>query len=320
MSTVHSPTVLLNGGGPSPPTTTYNVNHNNYNRHHHHGPRHVVVEYDVDDEDDNIMLMDNNSPMMMTMNPIRMEKYRQRMEAARSFLQKATETSNIVHAEKIINEACELLESWTMDYDEEVVHGSAAAVAADGSEAIENPFATFLAQARHRLGQIALLKGDLQSASTLFLHVILHDSHTLSPSALAMTWYDVALIFMRYGNTPQAEESLKQAYASLMNQETRQVNHDDTLFLFIQQAMIRLVDSVARNIPASIVGLPFSSQFTVVTYNFRNADNEEADADVADRQGDLDSGSTTPTFPSKSNIQEESRRLLDPSIWAAGAA
>ena len=302
----------------------------NYHHHGHHGSNESMMT------------------RMMVSNPVRMEKYKQRMEAAKAFLQRATETSNIVHAEKIINEACELLENWTMDFDEEIIQGGGDRGDRGGGDNRrrnhnhhgheDNPFATFLAQARHRLGQIALLKGDLSTASTLFLHVILHDSHTLSPSALAMTWYDVGVIFLTYGNLLQAEEALKHAYSALMNHQDAQtqtptptVNRDETLFLFIQQAMMRLIDTVATQartgnmvlIPPIVTGLPFSSQFTVVTYNFDDSTNNGNEANANGGMAGGEGGGTIPTnnkVGRPSNIQEESRRLLDPSIWAAGAA
>ena len=366
-------------------TSTRIVYHNHHHHHEEDDDDEDEFDYYDDEEINNIMMVEddededdeddffgfnyhhghgnnnnNNSRMMRMMisNPVRMEKYKQRMEAAKAFLQRATETTNILHAEKIINEACELLENWTNDYEEEILQGDDDDRDGDHRRGHghhghnhnpneENPFATFLAQARHRLGQIALLKGDLSKASSLFLHVIVHDSHTLSPSALAMTWYDVAVIFLTYGNLLQGEEALKHAYSSLMNQDTQNVTRDETLFVFIQQAMIRLIDTVATQartgnimntiIPPTITGLPFSSQFTVVTYNFDNSNNNNGNngnnGDAASNNGNGmatsgggANGQVGSTIPNSSkvggasNIQEESRRLLDPSIWAAGAA
>jgi tetratricopeptide (TPR) repeat protein len=219
------------------------------------------------------------------LHPIAMQKHLLRIKAAKSSIQRATMTSNLKEAEQIIQNACAQLENWTVDFDEEFIQ--------EDLSCCENPFTTILAQARHRLGQIALQRGDLFTASQFFLQVILHDPHTLSPTALAMTWYDVALIFMTYGNMAQAEESLQQSFASVMQHG----GQDQTLVLFIRQAMVRFIE-ISQNCPcaSSLAPLPWSIQFTVVTYNFEEPEE----------------------MPS--NIQEEATKLLDPSVWAAGAA
>jgi hypothetical protein len=129
-----------------------------------------------------------------------------------------------------------------------------------------------------------------------------------------MTWYDVGLIYAHYGRIPQAQAALGQAFQTLMRRATAAGSTsgaDETLLGFIQQAMLRLVDILEQQSRGAYASgsaaqntLPFSSHFTVVTYNYN-------DEDGSARCRDEDA---------YNQVQQETERLLDSSFWAAGAA
>jgi tetratricopeptide (TPR) repeat protein len=193
-----------------------------------------------------------------------------RIRSAKSLIQMGTHSSNPVESEKVLNEACDLLECWANEFEEE------------DEEETDNPFITLQAQARHRLGQITLQRGNLALASHLFLQVILHDPHTLSPQALAMTWYDVGLIYIAYGRISQAQEALGESFSTLMQQNQQGGTADDTLLYFIHQAMMRLVELLKQKVSASQISpLLWSSQFTVVTYNYGQNEQQIAGEEVS---------------------------------------
>jgi hypothetical protein len=187
-----------------------------------------------------------------------------RIRSAKALIQMGTHSSNPMESEKILYEACDLLECWVNEFEE-----------AGGETG--NPYITLQAQARHRLGQITLQRGNLTLASHLFLQVILTTPQTLSPQALAMTWYDVGLIYIAYGSTRQAQVALGESFSTLMQQNQPGGVADETLLYFIHEAMLRLVEqqeasvSVRQGVPLS-----WSSQFTVVTYNYSQNEQQIA--------------------------------------------
>jgi hypothetical protein len=132
------------------------------------------------------------------------------MSTIKVMIRLGSQNSDLIEANKILHAACELLECWVSDFEEQQQDDEHTCNLMENS-ADDNPFCTLLAQAKHRLGQIALLRGNLDLACMLFLQVILHDPHTLSPSALAMTLYDVGLIYLTYGRIPQAQAALRQS-------------------------------------------------------------------------------------------------------------
>jgi hypothetical protein len=193
-----------------------------------------------------------------------------RIHYAKSLIQRGTHSSNPVESENILNEACNLLEYWVEEFEED-------------EDETGNPFLSLQSQARHCLGQITLQGGNLALASHLFLQVILNDTHTtLSPQALAMTWYDVGLIHIAYRNVPQAQEALSKSFSALMQHTQQGGTADATLLYFIHQAMLRLVELFEQRIYTSQVPpLSWSSQFTVVSYNYGQNEQQVAGEEVS---------------------------------------
>ena len=195
----------------------------------------------------------------------------QRLNTAQSLMRMGTLTSNSENAEAILDKACELLEWWSNDYDEEIE--------IDGAF-VENPFTTLLAQARHRLGQISLQRGKLLVAARLFLQVLIHDHRSLSPPALAMTWYDVSLIYMAYGRLSHAQAALKESWLILMQRRSQTGHADDILIFHVEEAMFRLLETWSSP-KAEKPPLLWSAQFTLVTYNCRESSQQKIAGDVA---------------------------------------
>eukprot|EP00538_Stauroneis_constricta_P004835 CAMPEP_0119547862 /NCGR_PEP_ID=MMETSP1352-20130426/1894_1 /TAXON_ID=265584 /ORGANISM="Stauroneis constricta, Strain CCMP1120" /LENGTH=441 /DNA_ID=CAMNT_0007592923 /DNA_START=307 /DNA_END=1632 /DNA_ORIENTATION=+ len=169
----------------------------------------------------------------------------------------------------------------------------------------QNPFRIYLAQVRHRLAQTSLLLGKLNVACNLFLHVIVHDPDSLSLAALAMTWYDVALIYLHHRKWDQCQMALHQAAATVQAKPRDDATHvipigpqrgaamaplpsnhdavaqiglmrvgpDETMLFFIHQIIVRLRFVLtpqhmrSPNAPA-FPTLPWSIQFTTVTCHF----------------------------------------------------
>jgi tetratricopeptide (TPR) repeat protein len=196
-----------------------------------------------------------------------------RIRSAKGLIQMGTHSSNSVAAENILHEACDLLECWVKEFEE------------DEKETDGNPFITLQTQARHRLAEISLQQGNLALASQLFLQVIEEDPETLSPQARAMTWYDVGLIYIAYGCIPQAQAALGKSFATLMQHDQQQgggTGADETLLYYIHQAMLRLVELFEQKVSASQAPpLLWSSQFTLVSYNYGRNEQQIAGEEVS---------------------------------------
>lgn len=200
-----------------------------------------------------------------------------RIRCAKSLIQMGTHSSNPEESESVLSEACDLLECWIKEFEE-------------GGQITDNPFIALQAQARHRLGQITLQRGNLAFAAHLFLQVILKHPHTLSPQALAMTWYDVALIYIAYGSITQAQAALGKSFATLMQQNQQDAGTaDETLLYFIHQAMLRLLELFEQKVFAGQVPPPllWSSQFTVVSYHYGQNEQQIAGEEVNKRECNL---------------------------------
>jgi lipopolysaccharide biosynthesis regulator YciM len=231
------------------------------------------------------------SPSMIR--PRRDQETLRRINNAKSLIQMGTMTNQVEEATNILQHVCGLLEQHVFEFDQQQLQIELKE---------QNPFSVLLAQARHRLGQIALDKGDWMLASRLFLQVILHEPHALSPAALAMSWYDVGLIYAHYGKVTQAQVALGQSFQTLMEQSQQTgVVADETLLYFIQIAMQRLVEMLEGRVTQYSKNLPFSSAFTVVTYNYTMIDLEDESS-------------------SDQVLRATERLLLDSKLWAAGAA
>eukprot|EP00538_Stauroneis_constricta_P002416 CAMPEP_0119546490 /NCGR_PEP_ID=MMETSP1352-20130426/892_1 /TAXON_ID=265584 /ORGANISM="Stauroneis constricta, Strain CCMP1120" /LENGTH=482 /DNA_ID=CAMNT_0007591201 /DNA_START=30 /DNA_END=1478 /DNA_ORIENTATION=- len=123
-------------------------------------------------------------------------------------------------AETILRETCATVSKWHHDYEEEddhgdVVNASDAGAGRNGStrshNTNNNPFGRYLSQAQHRLAQTSLLLGKLDAACALLLRIIHRDPYALSLSALAMAWYDVALVYLRQGQWQRCQRAVNQA-------------------------------------------------------------------------------------------------------------
>jgi hypothetical protein len=193
------------------------------------------------------------------------DEVRHKIRSAKSLIQMGTHHES----ENILSAACNFLECWVKEFEVE------------DEEKTGNPFIALQAQARHRLGQITLQRGNLALASHLFLQVILNDPHMLSPQALAMTWYDVGLICVAYGSIFEAQVALCESFATLMQHNQQGGTADDTLLYFLHQAMLRLAELFEQKVSASQVPpLLWSSQFTVVSYNYGQNEHQIAGEDV----------------------------------------
>jgi tetratricopeptide (TPR) repeat protein len=193
-----------------------------------------------------------------------------RIRSAKSLIQMGTHSSNPEESENILYQACDLLEHWCKEFEKD-------------EQETGNPFIVLRAQARHRLGQITLQRGNLALALHLFQQVVLNDPHTLSPQALAMTWYDVALIYIAYGSIIQAQEALGKSFSTLMQQNNQQGAGmaDETLLYFIHKAMLRLVELFEQKVSVGHVPpLSWSSQFTVVSYHYGQNEQQIAGEEV----------------------------------------
>ena len=275
----------------------------------------------------------------------------------------ASSSAMISQVEFHLREVCWYLEDWKNQFDNELLLNGNNSTGGDGGDASStatttaqatstssnNPFSTYLAQARHRLGQIALQKGDLVTASEQFLMVLLHDPNALSISARAMTWYDVGLIFLRLGDVCKAQYSLNQAYSTLMSQqEVNDIHRAEPLFKIIQQALMRTMMVATNRVNdgnAMIVAsqLPWSNTFTKVTYEFDNSGSSEASSPSAPttnnnvasrqqqhaqqqqvyrdlRQQHVHHQYQQPQYHEHFEGDENIKRLFDPKAWAAAAA
>eukprot|EP00538_Stauroneis_constricta_P004312 CAMPEP_0119570688 /NCGR_PEP_ID=MMETSP1352-20130426/43738_1 /TAXON_ID=265584 /ORGANISM="Stauroneis constricta, Strain CCMP1120" /LENGTH=788 /DNA_ID=CAMNT_0007620359 /DNA_START=19 /DNA_END=2386 /DNA_ORIENTATION=- len=134
------------------------------------------------------------------------------------------QTSQLRLAETILRETCATVSKWHRDYEEEDDHGDAVDVNAGDAGAGRNihngirshktntnPFGRYLSQAQHRLAQTSLLLGKLDAACALLLRIIHRDPYALSLSALAMAWYDVALVYLRQGQWQRCQRAVNQA-------------------------------------------------------------------------------------------------------------
>ena len=247
----------------------------------------------------------NHSSQSIPVSPRRDQEIMRKINTTKSLIQMGCMTSNQLEATKILHDACVLLEQSVSEFDQrqQLLQQQQREQELYHQPEI-NPFSTLLAQARHRLGQIALAKGDLATASQLFLQVILYEPHSLSPAALAMSWYDVGLICAHWGRIQQSQVALRQSFQTLVqHSQPGAAGADETLLYFIQIAMQRLVDISEGKILSTtpMHSLPFSNQFTVVTYNYSTIDLEDESSSDQVRRA-----------------TEESH--LHPSLHAAGAA
>eukprot|EP00538_Stauroneis_constricta_P013440 CAMPEP_0119561002 /NCGR_PEP_ID=MMETSP1352-20130426/16398_1 /TAXON_ID=265584 /ORGANISM="Stauroneis constricta, Strain CCMP1120" /LENGTH=342 /DNA_ID=CAMNT_0007609099 /DNA_START=317 /DNA_END=1345 /DNA_ORIENTATION=- len=289
----------------------------------------------------------------------------QRVASARQLLRMGTESNNVQEAETILLKACELLESWAVDFEEhqlrhyynvqqmqqmhhqrqQLPHQLLAANAMPSED--DNPFCTLLAQARHRYAQVCVLRGNLEMACRLFLQVLLHDPDTLSPSALAMAWYDVGLIYTRYGKLEHAMAALKKSLVVLHSNAST----DETMNFFIQQAMKQVLayrhqedtttalqqqqqqqsscfplqQQQQQQQQQQLQQVPWSVQFTMTTYNYDDDDEEDDTHNNLQLMNDDDDDEyhhqhEQQTAAARQQILEEAKRLIDPSVQHAGAA
>jgi len=274
--------------------------------------------------------------------------FKQKMAIGKKLLRLGTASNNVDEAESALLRACWLLENWALDLEEQ---GSGETTSnsnnnnSNSSSSNKNPFYILLAQAKHRLGQVCLLRGParIETAARLFLQVLLHDPHTLSPTALAMTWYDVGLIYLRQPSTSMieaAQSSFEYALGILRQQSGAFV--DSTMISFVQQAHQYVVllrqhygnsseMLLLRNsfIVSDIMTMPWSFQFTLTTYNCepsRTANNnstrqqqhqQQQQRQRQQQQSQQRGGGGALQFE---EVVEETKRLLDPKIRHAGAA
>eukprot|EP00538_Stauroneis_constricta_P004621 CAMPEP_0119546370 /NCGR_PEP_ID=MMETSP1352-20130426/824_1 /TAXON_ID=265584 /ORGANISM="Stauroneis constricta, Strain CCMP1120" /LENGTH=477 /DNA_ID=CAMNT_0007591073 /DNA_START=124 /DNA_END=1557 /DNA_ORIENTATION=- len=113
-----------------------------------------------------------------------------------------------------------------------------------------NPYGTYLFQAQHRLAQVSLLLGKLEVACNLMLRALQQDSRSFSLSALVMTWYDVALVYLYQGKWQHCQRAINQAMVVMQAKPRSPPTH--TIF-------VPVPDGETSSSPlASSLGIPAS--------------------------------------------------------------
>jgi tetratricopeptide (TPR) repeat protein len=258
-----------------------------------------------------------------------------RIASARQLLKIGTESNNVNEAEVVLLKACELLESWAVDYEDQQFYYNAPATGSSSASEDDNPFCTLLAQARHRYAQVCVLQGNLELACRLFLQVLLHDPDTLSPSALAMAWYDVGLIYTKYNKLEHALAALRK---SLLILHDSAASIDETMNFFIQQAMKQVMSAhrdqqqqqqqqqqssaFCNDHSVAQASSPWSVQFTMTTYNYDDEEDAEAgnDATMMMENDEHQYYHQQHQENARQQILKEAQRLIDPSVQHASAA
>ena len=166
------------------------------------------------------------------------------LNTAQSLIQLASRSSSPSHSEQLLKEACEVLEQGRREQG-------------GGGAATSDPLMALLIQTRHRLGYMALTRGNLVGASKTLLqvirnmnqinnsdgysnnkdiHVNMNSAHSnavgtgndappLSCQQFAMTLYDVGVIHMMYGRLDEAWDYLTQAHVQ-MNKQLQTQRHE----------------------------------------------------------------------------------------------
>lgn len=215
------------------------------------------------------------------------QERRLRYHAASTLMAVGTRTDNATHAERCFEQARLLLERLFDEFEENLTEEQIAT--------LENPYSSLLSQARYRLAQIALMRGDTEEAANAFLQVILCDPDMVPRSMLALTWYDMGLIWMSYGSDTTAHKAFREAVTILERLQVPLSQEDEFLFSLCQKGIACLEEIRNQNAPPeSFPRMPHSIDFAGVRYRH---------------------GVWTPY-----GVYEEVSKLFNPVLRASGAA
>ena len=188
------------------------------------------------------------------------EHHKLLLDSARTLLDIGFETRDLHQAEGCLRQACSILSVITTSTETECYY--------------------LLLQARHRLGQILALKGQLEEASQLLLSIV--NASNVSPAMLAISWYDLGSICLKhYERADQAlvafQHALSVPLVRLSPSQAMYNNNNDNseesiMVQFIPHALEqveKLLDDLEGQHPegSSKKQIPWSLEFLVSQLN-----------------------------------------------------